>query len=193
MSDYDSKQKTNTNMYLDANALYSHAMCKRLPTSGFEWVNAEEIPNLEDVSADSDIGYILEVDLEYPHHLHDAHNCYPLAPDHMVVTRDMLSPYQQERYPKFAKVKKLIPNLHDKIKYVYHYENLKLYKYLGMRVKKVHRAIKFKQSAWLASYIDFNTAKRQQAAAANDEIEKVLYKLMNNAVNILYNSDLLIC
>ena len=80
-------------------------MCKRLPTSGFEWVNAEEIPNLEDVSADSDIGYILEVDLEYPHHLHDSHNCYPLAPDHMTITRDMLSPYQQEKYPKFAKVK----------------------------------------------------------------------------------------
>ena len=64
MSDYDPGQKTNTNIYIDPNALYSHAMCKYLPTSEFEWINVNEIPNLEDVSADSDLGYILEVDLE---------------------------------------------------------------------------------------------------------------------------------
>jgi hypothetical protein len=168
MSDYDPAQKTVTNMYLDANALYAHAMCKRLPTSDFEWVNVEEIPNLKDVPADSDVGYILEVDLIYPRHMHDAHNCYPLAPEHMIITRDMLSPYQQERYPKYAKVKKLVPNLLDKIKYVCHYENLKLYTSLGMRIKKVHRAIKFKQSAWLAGYIHFNIVKRQQAAADDE-------------------------
>ena len=97
MSDYDPEQETNSNMYLDANDLYAHSMCKPLPTSAFEWVNVEEIPNLKDVPTDSDIGYILEVDLEYPQHLHDAHNCYPLAADHMMVAREMLSTYQQER------------------------------------------------------------------------------------------------
>ena len=173
-------------MYLDANGLYAHSMCKHLPTSAFEWVNVEDIPNLEDVPADSDIGYILEVDLEYPKHLHDAHNCYPLAADHMVVAREMLSTYQQERYPKFANVKKIVPNLLDKSKYVCHYENLKLYTSFGIVVTRVHRAIKFKQSAWLAGYINLNIAKRQQAAADDDEIGKVVYKLLNNAVSMQF-------
>ena len=72
----------------------------------------------------------------------------------------------------------------DKKKYVCHYVNLKLYKSLGMVVTKVHRAIKFKQSAWLAGYINLNIAKRQQAAANDDEIGKVVHKLTNNAVSI---------
>ena len=93
MSDYDPEQKTNTNIY---NALYCHAMGKYLPTSEFEWINVEEIPNIKYVAADSDYGYIMEVNLEYPQHLHNAHNCYPLASEHMVVTRVMLSTYQQE-------------------------------------------------------------------------------------------------
>jgi hypothetical protein len=186
MKDYDPQQKTNTNIYMDANALYACAMCKYLPTSEFEWINVEDIPNFENVPADSDYGYILEADLEYPEHLHDAHNCYPLAADHLIITRDMLSTYQQELYPKFANIKKLVPNLMDKNKYVCHYENLKLYTSLGMVVKRVHRALKFKQTPWLAGYINFNTIKRQQAAAADDEIGKVVYKLMNNAVSIYF-------
>ena len=84
-------------------------MGKYLPTSEFEWVNVEEIPNLENIPADSAYGYILEVDLEYPKHLHNAHNCYPLAAEHMIVTRDMLSAYQQERYPKFGNVSHWCP------------------------------------------------------------------------------------
>ena len=55
-----------------------------------------------------------------------------------------------------------------------------------MIVKRVHRAVKFKQSSWLAGYIKFNTANRQQAAAADDEIGKVVYKLMNNAVSTFF-------
>ena len=54
---------------------------------------------------------ILEVDLQYPKHLHDLHNDYPLAPQCV----------------KIGKVEKLIPNLNNKTNYVVHYENLKLY------------------------------------------------------------------
>lgn len=44
------------------------------------------------VAKDGNTGYMLEVDLEYPEHLHDSHNDYPLAPSHMVVTDEELSP-----------------------------------------------------------------------------------------------------
>jgi len=48
------------------------------------------------VECDGAKGYVLEVDLECPVHLHDRHNDYPLAVEHLTVTRDMLSEYNAE-------------------------------------------------------------------------------------------------
>ena len=61
---------------------------------------------------------ILEVDLEYPRSLHDMHSDYPLAPEQI----------------KVDKVKKIIPKLGDKERYVLHYENLKQYESLGLKI-----------------------------------------------------------
>ena len=41
----------------------------------------------------SSIGYFLEVDLEYPKELHELHNDFPLAPEKLTVSSDMLSKY----------------------------------------------------------------------------------------------------
>ena len=47
---------------------------------------------------------------------------------------------------KINKVEKLIPNLWEKEKYVVHCENLKQYKSLGLRKKKIFTGIKFEES-----------------------------------------------
>ena len=77
-----------------------------------------------------------------------------------------------------SKVEKLVPNLFSKTRYVVHYRNLKYYVAKGLIVTKIHRILSFKQSAWLAKYIDFNTNKR---ALASSQFEKDFFKLANNA------------
>ena len=48
-----------------------------------------------------------------------------------------------------------------------------------MRLIKVHRAIRFKSSPYVASDIANNTAKRQHFK--HDDVKKAFYKLINNA------------
>jgi hypothetical protein len=134
-----------------------------LPTHGFKWMNESELTNWKSVINLEAVGAILEVDLEYPSEIHDLHNCYPLAPESV----------------KIGNVYKLTPNLNNKTKYVVHYENLKLYESLGLKVTKIHRGIMFEESPWLKKYIDLNTELRSNA---KNDFEKDFFKLMNNSV-----------
>ena len=164
---YDPSKESTYIQYLDANNLYGWSMSKPLPTHGFEWMSESELTSLQDSSASAanweSMPCILEVDLDYPEHLHDMHNDYPLAPERMAIDG----------------VDKLVPNLSNKKNYVIHYENLKQYEKLGLKPTKIHRGIKFEERAWLKEYIDLNTNLRTKT---NNEFEKDFYKLMNNSV-----------
>ena len=74
---------------------------------------------------------------------------------------------------------KVVPNLGDKTKFVLHYRNLQLYLSLGMKLTKIYRVLRFKQSDWMKKYIDFNTKKRTNAA---NSFEKDFLKLIINSV-----------
>ena len=167
MKDFNKKKPSKYLTYLDANNLYGAAMSEKMPVHSFKWMTTEEIENLfnnQIVQVWNKNPCILEVDLEYPEELHDLHNDYPLCP---------------ERVECKNGVKKLIPNLWDKNNYVVHYKTLMQYLSLGMKLKKIHRGIKFIEADFLKPYIDKNTNLRTQA---KNNFEKDFFKLMNNSV-----------
>ena len=167
MKGFNKKKLKKFLMYLDANNLYGFAMSKKLPTHGFKWLSGGEMENLfnnQVVQEWEKTPCILEVDLEYPENLHDLHNDYPFCP---------------ERVKCKNGVEKLIPNLRNKTKYIIHYRNLIQCLKAGMKLKKIHRGIKFVESYWLKPYIEKNTNLR---ANAKNSFEKDFYKLMNNTV-----------
>ena len=92
-------------------------MIQPRPVGDFKWLSVKEIESLDvmTIEDDAETGYILEVDLEYPKELHDLHSDYPLAPEKMLISHEMPSPYQQQLKQdlgyKPAKVEKLVPNL----------------------------------------------------------------------------------
>ena len=163
MKNYNENEPSKYIMYLDANNLYGWAMSKYLPTGNFKW---QENINLGNYTDESKKGLILEVDLEYPKELHDLHNDFPLAPEKIKVSENMLSNYCKKIANKYkissGLVHKLIPTLNHKEKYILHYHNLQLYLKLGLKLKKIHRALEFDQSSWLKQYIDLNTQKKNQ-------------------------------
>ena len=97
---YDPGQPSSHILYLDANNLYGWAMSQYHPTGGFRWVDdcQQLAKTIAEQPADSPEGYILEVDLEYPEDLHDAHNSYSLAPERMVVQKEWMSAQPPRRW-----------------------------------------------------------------------------------------------
>ena len=147
------------------NNLYGWAMGEYLPHKGFKWLENIDKFDIMSINDKSPIRYFLEVDLEYPDELHGLHNNFPLAPEKLAVSSDMLLKYCKKVADKYeikvGDVKKLISNLGNKTNYVFHYRNLQLYLSLGMKLTKIHRVLKFNQSDWMKEYIDFNTKKNE--------------------------------
>ena len=134
MKDYDENKESSYIIYVDYNNLYGEAISQKLPVDGFEWVenlstiNEDFIKNYDE---DSDVGYIIQADIEYQKKLQSLHSDLPFLPERMDVNG----------------CKKLIYNLYDKKNYVDHIRSLKQALNHGLVLKKVHRVIKFNQRA----------------------------------------------
>ena len=165
------------------NNLYGWAMNNYLPYGRFKCLKNVDGFDVNSISEKCPIGYILEVDLEYPEELYLLHNDYPLAPEKLAITYEMLSDYCEKIVDEYGikvdDVMKLIPNLRSNTNYVLYYRNLQLYLSLGMKLTKIHKLFKFKQSDWMKKYIDFNIQKRTNAAKG---FEKDFFKLTINSV-----------
>ena len=166
MKNYDKDIQSTYLMFLDANNLYGWTMSQKFPVNGFEWV--EDISQfnedfIKNYGENSERGYFLEVDVEYPKNLHNLHSNFPFLPERK----------------KIKRCSKLACGIQDKEKYVVHIRALKQALNHGFILKTVHRVIQFNQEACLKPYIDMNT---QRGKEEKNQFEKDFFKLMNNAV-----------
>ena len=166
MKNYDKNNESSYLKYLDANNLYGWAVSQKLPVNGLKWVKKLSKFNedfLKKYDENGNTGYFLEVDIEYPKTLFNSHKDLSFLPERK----------------KVEKVEKLICSIEYKEKYIIHIRVLEQALSHGLKVKKVHRVIQFKQKSWLKPYIDMNTNLRTNA---KNEFEKNFFKLMNNSV-----------
>ena len=90
LKNYDENNDSLFLDYLDANNLYGWAMSEPQPVNGFEW--PEDLSKIDEdfirnYNKDSDKGYILEVDVEYPKNLYDLHGDLPFLPERMKIDK----------------------------------------------------------------------------------------------------------
>ena len=128
---------------------------------------------------ESSHGLILEADIHYPAHLHETHSDLPMCPERIVIREEMLSPFQQRLWPASDKKSctRLAPNLYDKKNYVMHIRDAQFYAAHGLIISRPTRVLKFKQSPWLKSFIDFNVRQR---ALATTKFQQGLHKQIPN-------------
>jgi len=126
-----------------------------LPVGIFRLLSEAEIRSLgvSTVSADSPVGFVLEVDLKYPVELHEWHNAYPLAPEHVEIVDNMISQtlrdMLQETDTRHVPTSKLVSNLRDKTRYVTHYSCLQFYLAHGLELIRIHRIVAFDQRPFM--------------------------------------------
>ena len=109
MKNYDKNNESSYIEYLDANNLYGWAMSQKLPVNGFKWVKQKILSKFNEdfikkCDENSNTGYCLKVDVEYPKELFNFH-------------KDLR--FLSER-KKVEKVEKLICSIEDKEKYLTH-------------------------------------------------------------------------
>ena len=135
MNNYDKRKLISYLMYLDANNLHGWKMSLKLPVNGFKWVRDLSKFNesfIKNYNENSDRGYFLEVDVEYPKNLFNSHKDFTFLPERK----------------KLGKLEKIVCSIEDKEKYVVHIKALKQALNHGLVLKRVHRVIQFNQEVW---------------------------------------------
>jgi hypothetical protein len=170
----------------DVNNLYGMSLSQVLPTDNFRWMTADELKDFDVLSVpdDGDIGYFVEVDLQYPRSLHNIHNEFPLAPEKLDIPSSEWSAHTKHLASQLGMTHKstglkLMLTLRDKHRYTLHYVTLKLYLALGLKVTRIYKGVTFRQSAFMKTYISLNTEARK---TAKSQFEVALYKGYNNYI-----------
>ena len=184
---YDKDKESSYILYGDVNNLYGFAMIQPLPQKDIKFDTTATLQTIMETPYDSETGYFVEVDIEFPSDvkgLHEKLKQFPPCPETLMPKEEWFSDYQKEVMEKThskATAEKLVPHLMKHENYVLHYRNLKFIVDLGA-VVTLKRVISFKQSRWMAGYINGNNELRAKAKAESNKFLDELFKLMNNSV-----------
>ena len=193
-SDFDPTKPEVYIIYVDANNLYGWAMCQNLPCEDFEWLPEEAFEGMaenperfvewlkERYGDDKGKGCYVECDLYAPPSIHDKTAYYPLAPVTGTVDEKLLSAFQKEMHKQAGSThdgrsRLLLQDLLPKKRYGTYYKNLLFYLKKGMRMKKIHRILQFKEKKVMEPNILVNQAQREQAT---NDADRNSWKHLNN-------------
>ena len=90
MKDDDKNKESSYLIYWYVNSLYNWAMSQKLPVNKFEWIeNTSQFTEdfIQHFNQESNEGYFLEVDVQYPEKLHELHNDLRFLPERMKIEK----------------------------------------------------------------------------------------------------------
>lgn len=182
----DEKGRHSVILDIDANNLYGCSQTFPLPYKDFKFLSKEEFLEIDwrKINLDGEIGFFVEVTLDYPSQIWGKTQSFPLCPQNFEITYDILSPYQKrvlkEIYNKNSyKSTKLTATFLRREKITLHAKNLQLFLNLGMELVQVHQVVSFAQGPFMKVWVDFCTKKRSKAKT---DFEKNFFKLLVNSV-----------
>lgn len=189
--DYNPSVSLSHILYIDVNSMYAHAMCKCLPIGEYSWSD-DDLETILQTPNDGDYGYFVSIDFHYPVEIQEKTRDFPLAPYHDVVRLEQLSEFQQmqadDQSMGVGKSRKLLLTCKDQTNYILHFILLKTFVDIGMKITRINKVLKFRQTKVFEPFIKFNAEKRKSAVSAS---AKNMYKLMTNALygKCLYRSS----
>src|SRR5277367_1434270 len=183
----DVKHNEKSLMYIDENNLYGAAL--RIPVKDFKYLEPDTVNiDWKTIDTEGDIGYLLEVDLQYPEAIHNKTKHFPLALKDFEITDAHISKEmriqlralngcrEHDLETPMKSCRKLVANCDNKSNYVAHFKTLKFYLQQGLEIARIHTIVQFGQAAIYKDYIDFNTNERSKAKS---DFKKSYYKQIN--------------
>lgn len=186
LPDYNPCLPKREMIYLDCRSMYGFALKQPLPVGDYVWLTDAEVKSFDIARQPTHgIGYIAEVDIEFPTEVHDYLAEFPPLATHSYPNPDEWSDYQRQLAEKTGQIKtalktpKLLSDLRPKQHYVAHVKLLKTCLQLGAKVTRVHRILQFTERPWARPYIEFLEEKRRNSTSG---FESNYYKLAVNSI-----------
>lgn len=177
-------------LVVDENAMYGNIICKsKICHSEYEWVEDLSTIDIDNYDETSDFGYIISADLEYPRDLALKSINLPLLPYRRSVNLSELSAKEKKAWAELhgagntrGMESRIILDVNDKPNYTCEIATLKYYKSRGIIIRKLNKAIKYKQTNWLGEFYELVSMLRQQAKMTRDDIGYMFLKNIQNRI-----------
>ena len=191
LPDYNPNKPSSYILYLDAVNMYGASLMNKLPSTDYAWCLGMELDLMKTRGADfwnnfdedGNVGYFVEADLSIPTELMKKMDKFPPIYTRQNISWELLSDLQKQIFeelqlPKTTfKTSRLMATFFPVKNYIVHSSLLKFWLSIGVKLDKVHHAVRFTQEKWLLPYILFVSERRK--IATNDLARDICKRLVN--------------